>query len=169
MISAHMRVTPCATSEASRRTPCVQMFFVVNRVALLLFASCGLVFLLVVSHLHHVHYDPLNWSIQELTPLQLASSPNALVIDARGGEAYSQDGISGAFRLSENSWDEDLMVFINEWRLERIVIVYCDNQSCGSSRRITLRLMRELPEINIYILKGGLTAWNAYQETIPLL
>lgn len=169
MISAYTRTAPCGAEEAGRRAENLRNIFLFNRSISLLFTSGGLALTWVASHLDRVHYDPLNWSIQELAPLQLAASPGALVIDARGGDAYSENGISGALRLSEDLWNEDLAIFLNEWRLERVVIVYCDNQSCGSSRRIALRLMRELPEVNIYILKGGLDAWKSYQAAIPLL
>ncbi|MGB0416771.1 MAG: rhodanese-like domain-containing protein, partial [Coraliomargarita sp.] len=39
----------------------------------------------------------------------------------------------------------------------RVIVVYCSSESCSTSREVAEQLRLELPDAEIYSLKGG---WN---------
>lgn len=121
--------------------------------------------LLVFSLLNHSHhYSIRHWSINEwsATELSLAQS-SALIIDARTVADYQKGHIADALSLSPERWDELLGDFLSAWSPARPVVVYCGGQACGLSKEVALKILSDLPDAKLFVLKGGYPAWQAYQ------
>jgi rhodanese-related sulfurtransferase len=96
---------------------------------------------------------------QEVTPEWVsARQARVLFVDARSEAAFRQDGISGAVNLYEGQWDELLPGFLDLWRPENLVVVYCDER-CDSAQSVARRLRRELNIDATFVLQGGRKAW----------
>jgi 3-mercaptopyruvate sulfurtransferase SseA len=87
-----------------------------------------------------------------------------LVVDARSHELYQEAHVPGAVLLSEEAWDASLPEFLMQWYPDRPVVIYCGVQACAASKRVALRLLADLPEARVYVLKGGFPAWKAAQK-----
>jgi rhodanese-related sulfurtransferase len=106
----------------------------------------------------------VHWQLSEMSVVELREKPEKLVVDARSYGLYEKEHIPGAIQLSEVSWDEALSTFLNQWQPERSVVIYCDGHTCEASKRVALRLLQNLPEARVYVLKGGFPAWKATQK-----
>jgi rhodanese-related sulfurtransferase len=87
-----------------------------------------------------------------------------LVIDARNTAAFARQHIPGALPLSEKHWEEQLMAMIKAWRPGAKVVVYCDNEACRTSQSVARRLRRALDSNDVFVLKGGWSAWLEAQR-----
>jgi rhodanese-related sulfurtransferase len=108
------------------------------------------------------HYSVTHWSIKEHSPRH-GFIDGVLLLDVRSSEDYERSHIPGAISLDPRDWDSAFPVFLERWSPERTVVIYCGGQSCGVSKEVALRLLTDLPDAAIYVLKGGFPAWNAYQ------
>jgi len=81
-------------------------------------------------------------------------------VDARDADSYAEKHVPAAILLNETSWNSLVPSFLAAWRPGTKVIVYCDTQACDASREVALRLKRELNLPEIYVLKGGWSAWR---------
>lgn len=105
---------------------------------------------------------PQPWVPPELAPgeIRLAdtSALEVIWLDARSAEAYAESHLPGAFWFDLDNWDEGLIHTAEQW-LEnpRVIVVYCSSESCSTSREVAEQLRLELPDAEIYSLKGG---WN---------
>lgn len=81
-------------------------------------------------------------------------------VDARTAEKFAAGQIPGAVLLNEEDWDELMPAFLDVWDPDKKVVVYCDGGSCDLSRSAADRLRRELQISEVYVLKGGLPAWE---------
>jgi rhodanese-related sulfurtransferase len=110
------------------------------------------------------HYSLGHWSIYEwsATDLSLAQS-STLIIDARAPADYQNGHIADALSLSPERWDESLGDFLSAWSPERPVVVYCGGQACGLSKEVALKILSDLPDAKVFVLKGGYPAWQTYQ------
>ncbi|MCS6274410.1 MAG: rhodanese-like domain-containing protein [Opitutus sp.] len=110
------------------------------------------------------HYSLGHWSINELsaTDLSLAQS-STLIVDARAFADYQKGHIAAALSLSPERWDESLGDFLSAWSPERPVVVYCGGQACGLSKDVALKILSDLPDAKVFVLKGGYPAWQTYQ------
>lgn len=99
-------------------------------------------------------------SQEQEVPLEWVSARKAriLFVDARSEAAFLRDGISGAVNLYEGRWDELLPGFLDRWKPESLVVVYCD-QNCDSAQAVARRLRRELNMDAIFVLHGGRNTW----------
>lgn len=88
----------------------------------------------------------------------LARQARILFVDARSEAAFRRDGISGAVNLYEGHWDELLPGFLDRWKPESLVVVYCD-QRCDSAQEVARRLRRELNIDATFVLHGGRNTW----------
>ncbi len=82
-------------------------------------------------------------------------------IDARSEAEFLKGKIENAILLNEEQWDEGFFNLMNAWLEEtKPIVVYCGSKSCGTSKKIAQRLWKDLPDAEIYSLKGGWEAWD---------
>lgn len=104
----------------------------------------------------------LTWTRPRIAEVELANAMSwrrILWVDGRDIEAFHQQHIPGAIPLNENAWEELVPGFLAAWEPDARVIVYCDSQVCEASQAVALRLDREFSLDEIYVLKGGWSAW----------
>jgi 3-mercaptopyruvate sulfurtransferase SseA len=90
-----------------------------------------------------------------------AQALNAIWVDAGGMKKFEETHIPEALLLDEDDWDAGLFELMNIWLIEpRPIIIYCESEGCGKSKRIAERLRVSLPDAEIYSLKGGSAAWQ---------
>ncbi|HEX2854148.1 MAG TPA: rhodanese-like domain-containing protein [Opitutaceae bacterium] len=109
------------------------------------------------------HPPPPEANAREITLAQTRTDfvgEKILWVDARPSAAFSQEHIPGAVWLSEEAWDTGLAGFVEAWTPGRPVIVYCGSTSCGASRSVARRLMRELSVTGVFYLHGGWQSWK---------
>ena len=109
--------------------------------------------------------SPQPWAQPVLAPGEIAiddaKSLEAIWIDARNMEAYEIDHAPNAICLNEANWDDGLARLMERWlTTPRPIIIYCSDAGCGTSKRIAEQLRRDLPDAEIYTLKGGWAVWS---------
>ena len=110
------------------------------------------------------HYSLGHWSINELSANDLSLAQlNALIVDARASADYQNGHIADALSLNPERWEESLTNFLSAWSPERPVIIYCGSQACGLSKEVALKILSDLPDAKVFVLKGGYPAWQAYE------
>jgi 3-mercaptopyruvate sulfurtransferase SseA len=134
------------------------------RSVFLLVISAGFAIAAASLHPQHEHFSAAHWQVRELTVSDLSLLSDRLVVDARSRELYDKEHVPGAVWLVEEAWDVTLPGFLMEWQPNRAVVIYCGGGVCAASKRVALRLLKDLPEMRIYVLKGGFPAWQAYQS-----
>jgi rhodanese-related sulfurtransferase len=87
-----------------------------------------------------------------------------LWVDARPASAYGKRHVPDAISLNESEWERLLPGFLEAWRPDVKVVVYCDSQACNSSEEVARRLRRELNLDEVFVLKGG---WSSWLEAHP--
>lgn len=108
------------------------------------------------------HYRWTHWSLSETDATTVAANPNVwLIVDARSEADYQAGHIEGALSLGDHNWDEGLGAFLERWQPESPVLIYCGGQACGSSKQVALRLLEDIPDMKVSVLKGGYPAWEA--------
>jgi len=97
----------------------------------------------------------------EVTYAQAAAlGRKALWVDARHGEAFVQAHVPGAINLYDAVWEDGFAQLMSRWTPDFIVVVYCDDAGCQTSRAVAERLRKAgLPEV--HILTGG---WEAARQ-----
>lgn len=111
----------------------------------------------------HPRRPEWSWSkpdIEQVTPATVDRWASVLWVDARESKAYEQAHVPGAVSLNETEWERLLPGFLTAWQPGRRVVVYCNTGRCDASREVALRLRRELGTANVFVLKGGWTAWQ---------
>ena len=83
-----------------------------------------------------------------------------LWIDARHGSAYATEHIPEALPLDLDNWDEQIVGVIARWQPGMRVIVYCDDSACSSSRQVAERLRSNYQFDDVWLLRGGWSAWK---------
>ena len=90
-----------------------------------------------------------------------AQAVNAIWLDARAIKEFEESHLPGALFFDESDWDAGLLELMNTWLIHpRPIVIYCESNSCDTSKRIAKRLRESLPDAEIYSLKGGSTAWQ---------
>lgn len=112
-----------------------------------------------------LHPRPPQWEEETLKPgevqLQMALAwKNVVWLDARNRIEYEQDHIPGALLLNQDEWDLLFFEFLGTWDPDQKVIVYCGGKRCQLSTQVAERLREELGSENIFVLKGGWSAWR---------
>ena len=103
-----------------------------------------------------------------LTPeqtFQLYRNGRALFIDTRYREEYASGHIKNAVNLPANSSRDEIMVFIKPLPKNKIIVTYCSNPSCNSSRRLAGFLSYRGYE-KVYEFLAGFEEWE--QRGYPL-
>ena len=90
-----------------------------------------------------------------------AQALNAIWVDARAIEKFEESHLPGALFFDASDWDLGLFELMDTWLIHpRPIVIYCESNSCDTSKRIAKRLRESLPDAEIYNLKGGSTAWQ---------
>ena len=93
--------------------------------------------------------------------LKDAQALNVIWVDARSEADYAAGHAQNAVLLNNSNWETGIPGLMNLWLSDaRPVVVYCSSAQCGSSKQIADRLRAELPEMEVYTLKGGWEAWE---------
>lgn len=95
----------------------------------------------------------------ELSEIRQWPNP-VLWVDARKTDDFRKEHIPGAVPLNESDWERLLPGFMEAWRPNLRVVVYCDTQACDASQTVAVRLRRELNLPDVFVLKGGWIAWK---------
>ena len=103
--------------------------------------------------------EPLQEGEIRLATVQMWGD-KVLWVDARTQQKFDESHIPGAVLLNEDDWDTQVPLFLNEWEPENAVVVYCDSATCDASHSVRKRLTEELQIPNVYVLKGGWSAWQ---------
>jgi rhodanese-related sulfurtransferase len=107
----------------------------------------------------------LGWSKPDLGQVDLSEvrswlSP-VLWVDAREASAYVKEHIPHAVLLNETEWNRLIPGFLEVWRPDVKVVVYCSEQTCNASEEVARRLRRELNLPDVFVLKGGWDSWKS--------
>lgn len=129
-------------------------------VAILLFAMV----LAAGSVFFHPHRPPFDTELVHTEKIALhtalAWGDRTLWIDARSQKEFAQHHIPKAILLNEDNWQQQLDVFLEQWDYDKIVVIYCNSDSCDASKAVALRLKQEMDDLEqIYVLKGGWQEW----------
>lgn len=87
-----------------------------------------------------------------------------LWVDARSRAEFERGHIPGAVLLNAAEWERQLDPFLDAWRRELKVVVYCSSANCDASQQIASRLKNEAQIANVFVLKGGWETWQASQK-----
>jgi rhodanese-related sulfurtransferase len=109
-----------------------------------------------------------DWSsvlaVAEVDPATVRRWPGGVLwIDARPGAMDHQEHIPDALHLPLEEWEERIDGVLDAWRREIPTVVYCAGGDCDASREVALRLKRDAQMDNVFVLKGGWTAWKNAQ------
>lgn len=85
---------------------------------------------------------------------------NVAWLDARSRAEYEEDHIPGARLLNEDEWEGLFPDFMAEWDPDQTIVVYCGGSRCQASTQVAERLRQDLGGEDIYVLKGGWSAWE---------
>ena len=95
----------------------------------------------------------------------LSWSDNVTWVDARPAEEFEHDHIPGAILLNEDSWNDLLPQFLQQWSPEKRVVVYCSAQRCNAAAEVARRLREEAQlkdnegKNSVFVLEGGWEEW----------
>jgi len=102
--------------------------------------------------------NPLPGEHPRVTLAELRDEPSfseILWVDARSAEEFNRGHFPGAISVNQEDWEAGLSRFMMKWEPGDMVVVYCDDRSCGSSVAVAERLSRELEIQGILILDDG--------------
>lgn len=114
-----------------------------------------------------VGWSPVPWAAgewvdKEEISVSAARGQAVLWVDARTAAEYAEGHEPGAIHLNETNWGTGVMELMMVWLEEpRVMVVYCAEAGCGSSKRLAMRLREAVTGAEVYWLKGG---WEALQE-----
>jgi rhodanese-related sulfurtransferase len=90
-----------------------------------------------------------------------------LWVDARSAAAYARGHVPGALSLLSGPGDEAMAALVAAWHPGTMLVVYCDSPRCDAAQSAAGRLRRELGIEEVYVLKGGWSAWVGAQTQKP--
>ena len=93
-------------------------------------------------------------------PTALQWGSRLLWVDARPRAEFEAGHIPGAVLLNEDEWERQLDGFLDAWKRDSVVVVYCSTVSCDASRGVAARLKSEARIDDVYVLKGGWETWQ---------
>ena len=107
---------------------------------------------------------PLPWAEPELRAgeirLEDANALEVIWVDARSEKAYTEDHAPNALFYDPGDPAGSLAAILEKWLVEpSVIVVYCSDEACGTSRKVAEELRDNLPDAEIYSLKGGWSAW----------
>ena len=98
--------------------------------------------------------------IDSNTLRSLINKNEVVIIDVREPVEYAAENIPGAINIPLAIVSEGLLPPINDRKL----VVHC--RSGGRSSQACIKLLAENPELEIYNLEGGISAWTQTTDTI---
>jgi rhodanese-related sulfurtransferase len=87
--------------------------------------------------------------------LRLAVTPDFVLLDVRGPEAYAQAHVPGALNLPHGLISAERMAC---WPPETLFVVYCAGPHCNGAQRSALRLAQLQRPVKVMI--GGMSGWR---------
>lgn len=108
---------------------------------------------------------PLPWAEPELEAgeirLEDAQALDIIWVDARSDEAYAEAHAPDALLYQQSDPAGSMANILERWfKNPRVIVVYCSDESCGTSKKIAEELRANIPDAEIYSLKGGWSAWS---------
>lgn len=108
---------------------------------------------------------PLPWAEPELEAgeirLEDAKVLDVIWVDARDETAYLEEHAPEAVFYDQAHPAESMADILERWLLNpRVIIVYCSDAGCATSKKIAEELRANLPDAEIYSLKGGWSEWG---------
>jgi rhodanese-related sulfurtransferase len=107
---------------------------------------------------------PRPWAVPDLQAgeirLEDAQALEVIWVDARSKDAYAAGHAPNALFYDAGDPTGSLAAILEKWLMEpRVIVVYCADEACGTSRKIAEELRANLPDAEIYSLKGGWSVW----------
>lgn len=108
---------------------------------------------------------PLPWAEPELLPgeirLEDARVLDVIWVDARSEEDFAQAHAPGALWYDPADPTASMTRLLEQWlQAPHTIVVYCADAGCGTSKQVAEELRANLPDAEIYSLKGGWDAWS---------
>lgn len=94
----------------------------------------------------------------------IVEAGEAVLVDSRTSVAYQAGRIPGAVSLSVKKIDDEISGFIKRYSLDTILIVYCADPTCGTSKRAAKALI-EYGYENVFYMAGGYAEWQIAQAS----
>lgn len=133
-------------------------------VSVVMVSSVVLAFLSITLQHTVLHYDTRHWLIHSITADELVlQGQSAVILDARSPADYASSHIDKALSFPAENLESEMGVFLDAWSPEKPVIIFCGGQACGLSKQVAIKLLTDLPEAKIFVLKGGFPAWLGLQ------
>jgi len=94
-----------------------------------------------------------------LTAKKLFDKGDALFVDARVYEDYTEGHIQGAVSMPVNRFDESIDDFLEKYSLSQQIVTYCSGRECEDSHFLAEQLINEgYTEMKIFI--DGYPGWE---------
>lgn len=108
---------------------------------------------------------PLPWAEPELRAGEIrlddAEVIDVIWVDARNEGAYAEAHAPEALFYDQADPTGSMGTILEQWLMQpRVIVIYCADEGCGTSRKIAEELRTNLPDAEIYSLKGGWSAWS---------
>lgn len=108
---------------------------------------------------------PLPWAEPEIQAGEIrhedAKALNVIWVDARSEDAFAKGHVPEAVFYDQSDPTGSMARILEKWLQEpRTIVVYCSDESCGTSKKIAEELRGNLPDAKIYSLKGGWSEWS---------
>ena len=109
--------------------------------------------------------SPLPWAEPEIEAGEIrmedAGVLDVIWVDARSEEDFSEAHAPGAIWYDAAEPGMSMTKILERWLQEpQVIVVYCSDESCGKSKEVAESLRQNLPDAEIYSLKGGWDAWS---------
>lgn len=107
---------------------------------------------------------PLPWAPPMLAPGEIrlvdAQALDVIWVDARSRAEFDQDHAPEAVFYDPADPAGSLGRILERWFLSPdVIVVYCSDQGCDKSKQVAEELRANLPDAEIYSLKGGWASW----------
>jgi rhodanese-related sulfurtransferase len=108
---------------------------------------------------------PLPWAEPELQAgeirLEDAKALDVIWVDARSEAAFAEKHAPEALYYDQADTATSMGKILEQWlQNPRPVVVYCGDAACGTSKKVADELRANLPDAEIYSLKGGWSTWS---------
>ena len=108
---------------------------------------------------------PLPWAEPELDAgeirLEDARALNVIWVDARDESDFAEGHAPDAVFYDEADSGNSMANILERWLIDpRVIIVYCADEGCGTSKKVAEKLRANIADAEIYSLKGGWSAWS---------
>ena len=108
---------------------------------------------------------PLPWSGPQLAAgeIRLADARvlDVIWVDARSEAEFAEGHAPDALFYDQANPTGSIFNVLERWLEQpRVIVVYCADEGCGTSKQVAWELRDNLPDAEIYSLKGGWSAWS---------